>query len=282
MTQTDIQSYYRDFWGKMKEARSTGTDASLTYSSPIEDAVIYPIYEQLIADHGIRVNQGKVLDIGSGAGRWVRFILDRFTPESLMGVDFAESSVGLLNEWSASLATPTRVSFLTADITLSQCTIQGTYDLVNIANVLFHIPETDKFQHALSNIAGLLADGGRVVTTEFLPRTSMRTQWMAVRSRYEFTAACEKAGLEIADIRACSFFSNDPMGIDGPDNATRRHFYAVKSMVDQLVKGLDTDQSRNFITQLFAEIEKANLAFCTERIAQIDMPAQKLVVLRKR
>jgi SAM-dependent methyltransferase len=282
MTQSDIQTYYRDFWGKMNRAHADGSSDALVYSSPIEDATIYPIYEQLIADLGIKVNGGKVLDIGSGAGRWIRFILDRFAPESLLGVDFAESSVGLLNDWSASLSTPAKVSFMAGDITAPLCAIEGQYDFINIANVLFHIPEPEKFEQALHNIANLLAEGGRVVTTEYLPRTSMRTQWMAVRSRYEFQDACETAGLEICDIRACSFFSNDPMGIDGPDAATRKHFYTVKAMSDQLIKGLTTDDSRTFVTNLFAEIERATLAFCTERTAQIDMPAQKLVVLRKR
>jgi len=282
MTQTDIQTYYRDFWGKMSEAHSAGTITALSYSSPIEDAVIYPIYERLIADLGIKVNGGDVLDIGAGAGRWIRFILDRFTPASLLGVDFAESSVELLNQWSASLSTPAKVSFQPADITAQECPITGHYDLINIANVLFHIPEPEKFEQALHNIAGLLADGGRIVTTEYLPRVSMRTNWMAVRSRYEFQHAIETAGLEICDIRACSFFSNDPMGIDGPDSATRKHFNTVRAMTTQLMGGLSTDDSRTFVTNLFAEIERAALAFCAERIAQADMPAQKLVVLRKR
>lgn len=105
---------------------------------------------------------------------------------------------------------------------------------------------------------------------------------MAVRSRYEFAAACENAGLEITDIRASSFFSNDPMGIDGPDEAARNHFNTVKGMTAQLINGLTTDDSRAFVTNLFAEIERAALTYCTERIAPIDMPAQKLVVLRKR
>lgn len=157
MTQTDIQTYYRDFWGKMNEAGTAGANSSLTYSSPIEDAVIYPIYERLIADHGIKIDQGNVLDIGTGAGRWIRFILDRFSPESILGIDFAESSVDLLNQWSTSLTTPAQVSFQAADITAPQCPVHGQYDLINIANVLFHIPETDKFEQALGNIACLLA-----------------------------------------------------------------------------------------------------------------------------
>lgn len=285
MTQDDIRSYYREHWSSANEAQQAGTQSALSYSSPIEDAVIYPVYEQLIADLGIRMNDASVLDIGSGSGRWIRFLLERFTPKTLTGIDFAESSVMLLNEWSAGLDTETDISFQAADISEPGLQLSNTpdagYDTINIANVLFHIPEADKFQNALRNLASLIADDGRIITTEYLPRTSMRTQWMAVRSRYEFEQACTSVGLRIADTRACSFFSNDPMGIDGPDDATRKHFYQVRALTKQLLDGVNNDQSRAFITQLFAEIEHACLEFCSERIAQQDMPAQKLVVLRK-
>lgn len=285
MTQQDIQTYYRDYWKQANTDHAASDQKALVYSSPVEDAAIYPIYEKLIADLGIRINQARVLDIGSGAGRWIRFILERFTPDTLTGVDFAESSVMLLNEWCAGLDTPTKVSFQVADITAPDLALEAgavAFDTINIANVLFHIPEPEKFERAMSNLASLLAPDGRIITTEYLPRATMRTNWMSVRSRYEFEDACEKAGLAIAEIRACSFFSNDPMGIDGPDAGTRKRFAAVKAMTQQLLGGVTNDQSRQFVTQLFAEIEHACIEFCTERVAHIDMPAQKLVVLRKR
>jgi len=285
MTQQDIQTYYRDYWQKANADHAASDQKALVYSSPVEDAVIYPIYEKLIADLGIRINQARVLDIGSGAGRWIRFILERFTPGTLTGVDFAESSVMLLNEWGAGLDTPTKVSFQVADITAPDFALEAgaaPFDTINIANVLFHIPEPEKFERAMSNLASLLAPDGRIITTEYLPRATMRTNWMSVRSRYEFEDACDRAGLAIAEIRACSFFSNDPMGIDGPDAGTRKRFAAVKAMTQQLLGGVANEQSRQFVTQLFAEIEHACIEFCNERIAHIDMPAQKLVVLRKR
>ena len=76
MSQDDIRRHYEASW---KEASSQAADtASLSYSSPVEDAIIYPIYERLIADLGLRVSDGRVLDVGSGSGRWIRFFLERF------------------------------------------------------------------------------------------------------------------------------------------------------------------------------------------------------------
>ena len=65
-------------------------------SNPVEDAVLYPIYEQLLRDLNVPVDGGRVLDVGAGSGRWVRFFTRRFTPARLVGVDFTRASVDLL------------------------------------------------------------------------------------------------------------------------------------------------------------------------------------------
>ena len=287
MTQGDIQNYYRDHWKSVGDARAEGNETAMAYSSPVEDAVIYPVYERLIADLGLRAD-GHILDVGSGSGRWARFFLDRYAPASLTGVDFAEASATLLNDWAGGLVSSAAVAFHAADITSPGVEIprpEGAgdgFDLINIGNVLFHIPEPEKFEQALVNTARLLAPGGRAVTTEYMPRASMRTNWMAVRSRYEFEAACGRAGLEIADVRACSFFSNDPMGIDGLDDGTRLRFNTVRQLSKQLVDAMGNEQSKRFAVMMLAEIEHACLRYCAERVPAVDMPAQKLVVLRKK
>jgi SAM-dependent methyltransferase len=244
--------------------------------------VLYPVYERLIRDLQIKVTGASVLDVGSGSGRWIRFFLERFAPRSLVGVDFTQAAVDLLRKWSP--PTPnTNVSFERADITSSSFALEksGPFDLINIANVLFHVPEADKFTQALRNLAGQLAPSGRLVTTEYLPRTTMRTQWMLVRSRYEFQAAVEAAGLRIVDIRAASFFANDPMGIDGPDTCGRDQFGQVRAAQKLLLGSKTSERNLMIFRETFIAIERAMMAFCAERIAPIDMPSQKLVVLAR-
>src|SRR5690349_5539850 len=96
MTQEDIRTHYEQDWKQRSDA--AGELSQLRYSSPVEDAVIYPVYQQLIADLGLNAN-GAILDVGSGSGRWVRFFTERYQPVSLTGVDFTLASVEMLRKW---------------------------------------------------------------------------------------------------------------------------------------------------------------------------------------
>ncbi len=277
MTQQDILTHYETEWKKQSDG-ACGPEG-LAYSNPVEDAVLYPAYERLIGDLNMKADGGRVLDVGSGSGRWVRFFLERYEPKLLLGVDYSESSVDLLKRWHPAERTP--LEFRLADITEPGLDLGGDFDLINVANVLFHIPEPDLFAAALANLTRLVAPTGHIVTTEYLPRTTMRTEWMMVRSRYDFQAAVKAVGLHVCDVRAFSFFSNDPLGLDGPDDGLRRRFNTVRGYVQKLLRSDLDGQSRQFFIDFLAEIERAALGFARERIADLDLPSQKLVVLKK-
>lgn len=280
MTQQAIRESYEQTWKQQSD--SADTLEQIVYSSPVEDAILYPIYRKLIADLKLLPRDGRVLDVGSGSGRWLRFFLQHFRPGRLLGVDYTEASVDLLRKWLPSTtAGDTNLDVRLASITDADLELGERFDLINIANVLFHIPEQDLFANALRNLARHLDDGGRIVTTEYLPRISMRTEWMMVRSRYEFENACKQAGLRIIDIRATCIFANDPMGLDGPDTGTRGHFHRVRAMTETLRRATNDPTSAKFTVEFLAEIERAVLSFCKERVADIDMPSQKLVTLGK-
>ncbi len=276
MLQDDIRKHYESNWQRADE--SADAVEQLRYSSPVEDEVLYPAYQQLIRDLKLIDEDTRILDVGSGSGRWVQFFTEHFRPCKLMGVDFAAASVKLLNRWYPS-TTHTQTRFDVCDITKPDMDLCERFDLINVANVLFHIPETDRYTQAIRNLASHLAPGGRIVTTEYLPRTTMRTEWMLVRSRYEFEAIVHAAGLRIIDTRGFCFFANDPMGLDGPDTGTRGHFNRVRSMTQQLLTSATDPGTRKYLIQMLAEIERACLSFAQERVADVDLPSQKLVVL---
>ena len=70
MTQEDIRHHYEVEWRQKSESASSVDD--LGYSQALCDRMEYPRYARLIADLGMRVNGGRVLDVGAGSGRWVR------------------------------------------------------------------------------------------------------------------------------------------------------------------------------------------------------------------
>lgn len=276
MLQEDIRRHYESNWQRADE--SADAVEQLRYSSPVEDEVLYPAYQQLIHDLKLIDEDTRILDVGSGSGRWVKFFTERFRPKKLMGVDFAAASIKLLNRWYPS--TPhTQTRFDVCDITKPDMDLCERFDLINVANVLFHIPEPDRYTQAIRNLAFHLAPGGRIVTTEYLPRTTMRTEWMLVRSRYEFESIIRSAGLRMIDTRGFCFFANDPMGLDGPDTGSRGHFNRVRSMTQQLLNSATDPGTRKYLIQMLAEIERACVSFAQERVAAVDLPSQKLVVL---
>ena len=276
MTQQDIRIHYDKQWQAQCDAAAN--IGGLAYSDPVEDAVLYPAYERLIGDFNMKPDGGNVLDVGSGSGRWIRFFLERYRPRRLMGIDYSTASVELLKKWHPPDAVD--LDFRHADLADPDLDLGGPFDLVNVANVLFHIPETELFTRAVANLARLVAPGGFIVTTEYMPRCTMHTKWLTVRSRYELEAAFNAAGLRIIEVRAFSFFSNDSMGLDGPDQAVRHHFHRVRNAMKQLLSAKLEGAARRFLTEYMVEIERATLAFCRERIAELDLPSQKLVVLK--
>ena len=274
LMQEDIRQHYEQAWKKIDDAAQD--ESALAYSNAIEDAVLYPVYEQLLRDLKIGVDGGKVLDVGAGSGRWIRFFSRRFSPAVLMGIDFTVASIELLRRRYGDVP---GIAFRTADLTDPSLDLGEKFDLINVMNVLFHIPEPDRFAVAMKNLSNHLAPGGRIVTSEYMPRGSMRTNWMLVRSRYEMESAAAAVGLRIAAIRASCVYSNDPMGIDGPDAGLRQQFNAVRSGMNQILAMQMNEQLRQFFTRFLTDVELSVLNFCKERIAEVDMPSQKLVVL---
>lgn len=292
MTQDDIRAHYETDWrsravsvaGGAGTATAADSAAALVYSNPVEDAVLYPIYEQLLLDHKAATLGGRILDIGAGSGRWLRFFGARYQPAEYVGVDFTKASIDLLEQHASGWAhAQTQVRFAHADITDPSLPLRATdprsFDIINIANVLFHIPEPDKFARAMDNLKALLAPGGMIVTTEYLPHRTVRTEWMLVRSRDEFAASVAAAGLKITDIRATGFFSNDPCGITR-DLDIYKSFNRVRVMQRAMLEGKMSAESKRFVEDLFAEIEKAAVAWAKDVVLPADMPSQKLVVLR--
>ena len=279
LSQAQINETYEQTWGD--QLNRSPEELENVYSNHVEDAVMHPVYKKLVSDFQIKANGGHVLDVGSGSGRWIRFLTDAFKPELVVGMDYTKASVEFLNKRFANTS-HVPFEFRHADITQPSLDLGRTFDLINIGNVLFHIPEDDKFAHALANVSKALKPGAHVITTEYLPRTTMLTDWMKVRSRYTFERLVNEVGMDMIGVKAISVFCNHALGVEGETYERRRLFDVVRDKYNTLHEGANSPQSKQFVRDLMVDVEQAVLSFCEDRIPDIEMPSQKLVVLRKR
>ena len=105
----------------------------------------------------------------------IRFFGEHYRPATLVGIDYTAAAVALLERWHGDGNSTTTPVFRQADITDPNLDLGDAYDVIN---VLFHIPEPELFAGALANLARHVTPDGAIITTEYLPRASMRTQWM--------------------------------------------------------------------------------------------------------
>jgi SAM-dependent methyltransferase len=114
---------------------------------------------QTLARARIDVTGRRVLDIGSGTGVWIDF-WRRQGAGAISGVDLAEGSVRRLRErWPG-------YSFSQVDVGDEQAGLPGGNDVVSAMSVLLHIVENDRFQRAISNLAGALTPDGVLIAIE--------------------------------------------------------------------------------------------------------------------
>ncbi len=276
MSQNNLAEFFETCW--QDKIDHTKTESDLSYSHPIEDALIYPIYKEIISELNIPANGGRILDVGCGSGRWVRYFSREFSPSRLLGLDLAISSIKLLEKWYSKI-NEIDISFAQADITSAKINLTETFDLVNVANVLFHIVDHDPFLQAIKNLKTVLEPNGYIFTTEYLPKTTLRSNMMLVHNRDDFERVINHVGLRIVDIRATSFFANDPMGLDASEESLRNEFLTVKSAINKMLSEQIDEQKHTRTVNLFASLEHTLLKFCKSRMDDVDLPSQKLVVL---
>lgn len=147
--------------------------------------------EQLLQAQAVDLAQTDVLEVGCGTG----FYTDWFTRRavrSYTGVDITSVSVQRLQEHYG------QWKFVRADVTASALPLRRRFDLVLIADVLFHIVDDRRFGAALRNIAQVLRPGGVLVLSDILGASTAQTvahcRW---RSYADYQAALTAAGFRV-------------------------------------------------------------------------------------
>jgi 2-polyprenyl-3-methyl-5-hydroxy-6-metoxy-1,4-benzoquinol methylase len=201
-TNQNAQAYWDQRLASNLNLRGTGHRAfGLQYNQWLYKAQLDCI-ESLVEQHDIDIAGQTVLDVGSGSGVYVDYLL-RKGPRSLTGVDIAEVSVAHLKQ------TYPASNFHTLDIANPTWPFEGKFDVITAISVLYHIVEDDSFQMALANLCQRVMPGGYLFVSD-----TFSTSWQptARHARLRNLATYEHVladhGLRMVSLIPMYFFLN--------------------------------------------------------------------------
>jgi SAM-dependent methyltransferase len=142
--------------------------------------------------YNIAVAGKAILDIGCGTGFFVSYYLDH-QAASVTGVDITDASVNRLRELYPS------AHFCRADIGSEDYNLAGTWDIVNIFDVLYHIIDDVSFDRAISHISAAAKPGGWIFITDRLS-PSVEGAHVRFRSREQYERALSANNIQMIEI----------------------------------------------------------------------------------
>ena len=157
-----------------------------------------------------RFSEPRVLDVGSGSG----FYLDRWRAlgaRQLTAADLTETAVERLRG-SHPFATAIRMD-IGAEYALGAAQLQpGSFELISVMDVLFHILDGEAYRRAFVNLAELLASGGHLILSEDMIRgkRSRRQAIKVTRPARRVRKCWREAGLEQVSIEPLFALMNAP------------------------------------------------------------------------
>lgn len=112
-----------------------------------------------LQNNSVDMDQGAVLDIGSGSGHWIDFY-NEFEPHQITGMDVSVSSFNYLkNKYSEN--TYIDIHQGKAIEVINQ--LEGSYNLVNAIGVMFHIVDDLEWQNTIQAVGDILKKDGLFV-----------------------------------------------------------------------------------------------------------------------
>lgn len=147
-----------------------------------------------------------VIDIGSGTGFYIERWLESGV-SSIIGLDITDASVSRLSTQYPGLR------FIRDDIGESKLTLPSA-DAVSAFDVLFHIVDDLRFEHALTRIANMVKPGGLFVYSDVFQRhAEFRSVHQAGRCLDYISAILTRVGFAIEDRRPVFVTMVDPTDV---------------------------------------------------------------------
>lgn len=163
------------------------------------------VLDAALAAAGMDPRGRRVLDVGCGTGFWTAYYLERGADYT--GIDIAPSSVKRLAERYPGSR------FLHADV--SEAAIEGTFDIVNVFDVLYHITDDARFEAALTRLARAVAPGGLLLLTDLFEDSPGLAEHNRMRSLARYRAVLDVSGarFDCAPLRPTHVLLNSDLGL---------------------------------------------------------------------
>ncbi len=193
----DASAYWQERVGADADLAVVGHRAmGLAYNSEIYARRIEAMESMLERHVNKPLEQLRVLDIGCGSGFYTGFWQARGVCE-YVGLDISSRAIGHLAN-----AYP-KYRFVRADITEAlpdTLSVRGSFDIITVFDVLYHIVDNRRVESTIANIGGLVTEDGRLFVMDCLCRRNYQvSKHVIYRARDAYLAEFRKNDLALAD-----------------------------------------------------------------------------------
>jgi SAM-dependent methyltransferase len=196
----------REFWERRLadqfDLRGTGeTGLSLAYNRACYQ-LRGEVLTHALREQGVDPRGRTVLDVGCGTGFFTAYYLGRGA--RVTGIDIAPTSIATLRERHP------EARFILADV--GQEPVEGSYDLVNAFDVLYHIIDDARWERAVSHLAGAVAEGGLLLVSDMFTEVEGLAEHNRMRALARYRRLLNAAGLQLVGLHPTHVLLNRELG----------------------------------------------------------------------
>lgn len=196
----------KEFWqerlAQQFDLRGTGeTGLSLAYNQACY-RLRADVLTAALRDHGFDPRGKRVLDVGCGTGFFTAYYLERGA--RLTGVDIAPIAIETLR------ARHRDATFLLLDV--GERPVEGSYDLVNAMDVLYHITDDTRWETAVSGLAQAVAPHGLLAVSDTFSELDRLAEHNRMRPLARYRGLLNAAGLQLAGLHPTHVLLNRDLG----------------------------------------------------------------------
>ena len=165
--------------------------------------------ERLLKKSGLGLRGKRVLEIGCGTGIYTERCR-RYGVASYTGVDLTQVSVrNLASQYP-------EFQFMQADTSDTAFPVREAFDIVLVADVLFHIVDDNQFAAAVANISRCVAPDGSLILSDLLTSSTLQTaSHCRFRSLASYSSALAEHGLQVRHVEPIFGVLHPPVPVPG-------------------------------------------------------------------